>query len=99
MISRVNDAGLEVGAQLLAAPDSTARASIIAAGVVGLLQNCACALHRFNDDDLESAWRLIGLAGDISPDPNSHGSGNRLMAPLVRESPETLIYGSADILR
>src|SRR5262249_55617157 len=27
------------------------------------------------------------------------GSGNRLMAPLLLESPETLIYSSADILR
>ena len=27
------------------------------------------------------------------------GSGNRLMAPLVLESPETLIYSGADILR
>jgi RND family efflux transporter MFP subunit len=99
MISPVNEAALEVGAMLLSAPDTTARASIIASAVVTQLPNCACAVHRFIHDGEESAWTVIGLAGDISPSPDAAGSGNRLMAPLVLESPETLIYTSADILR
>lgn len=99
MISPVDDAGIDVGAQLLVAPDATSRASIIAAVVTAQFPNCACAVHRFNDEEDEAAWRLIALAGDISPDPDSVGSGNRLMAPLLLESHEPLIYGSADILR
>ena len=99
MISPVNDAALEVGAQLLAAPDAVMRASVLAAAIVAQLQNCACAVHRFNSEDLENAWTVIGLAGDVSPQPASTGSGNRLMAPLVLESPETLIYAGAEILR
>ena len=99
MISPVNDAAVEVGAQLLAAPDAVMRASIVASAIVAQLQNCACAIHRFNSEDVENAWTVIGLAGDASPQPASAGSGNRLMAPLLLESAETLIYAGADILR
>jgi RND family efflux transporter MFP subunit len=99
MISPVDDASADVGAQLLVAPDATTRASIVAAVVVSQVPNCACAIHRFSDTDVESAWTVIGIAGDISLEPNSHGSGNRLMAPLVLDSPEPLIFGTADILR
>lgn len=99
MISPVDDAGIEVGVQLLAAHDATSRASIIAAVAVAQIPNCACAVHRFSADDLESAWTLIGLAGDIAPQPSSVTSGNRLMAPLVLETPQILIYSASDILR
>ncbi len=99
MISPVDDAGTEVSAQLLVAPDATTRASIVAAEVVSQVPNCACAVHRFNETDVESSWTVIGIAGDLSLEPNSHGSGNRLMAPMVLDSPETLIYAGADILR
>lgn len=99
MISPVDDAGIDVGAQLLVAPDATTRASIVAAVAIAQVPNCACAVHRFSDQDVESAWTVIGIAGDISPDPASVESGNRLMAPLVLDSPQTLIYTAADILR
>ena len=99
MISPVNEAALEVGAMLLSTPDTTARASIIASAVVTQMPNCACAVHRFIHEDVENAWTVIGLAGDISPSSEMAGSGNRLMAPLVLETPELLIYTSADILR
>jgi transcriptional regulator with GAF, ATPase, and Fis domain len=99
MISPVNEAALEVGAMLLATPDTVTRASIIASAVAAQLPNCACAVHRFIHEDVENAWTVIGLAGDISLEPASAGSGNRLMAPLLLESPELLIYSSADILR
>jgi RND family efflux transporter MFP subunit len=99
MISPVDDAGIDVGAQLLVAQDAISRASIVAAVVTAQFPNCACAVHRFNDEEDEAAWRLIALAGDISPDTGSVGSGNRLMAPLLMESPEPLIFASADILR
>lgn len=99
MISPVNEAALEVGAMLLSTPDTTARASIIASAVVTQMPNCACAVHRFVHENIENAWTVIGLAGDISPSPEMAGSGNRLMAPLVLETPELLIYTSADILR
>src|SRR5258708_38700566 len=99
MISPVNDAAAEVGALLLTAPGAASRASIIASVIVAQLPNCACAVHRFVHENVENAWTVIGLAGDISLEPASAGSGNRLMAPLLLESPETLIYASADILR
>lgn len=98
MISPVNEAALEVGAMLLSTPDAASRASIIASVIVTQLPNCACAVHRFIED-VDNAWTVIGLAGDISLEPTSAGSGNRLMAPLLLESLETLVYSSADILR
>ena len=99
MISPVNDAALEVGAMLLSAPDAASRASIIASVIVTQLPNCACAVHRFVQHDSAITWNVIGMAGDISLEPSNTGSGNRLMAPLVLETPETLIYSSPDILR
>ena len=99
MISPVNEAALEVGAMLLATPDTTARASIIASAVVSQLANCACAVHRFSQEEDENAWTVIGIAGDLSPSPDIAGSGNRLMAPLVLDTPEILIYSSTEILR
>ena len=99
MISPVDDAGTDAGAQLLVASDATTRASIVAAIVVAQVPNCASAVHRFSEHDVESAWRVIGIAGDISLEPTSLGSGNRLMAPLLLEASEMLIYTGADILR
>lgn len=99
MISPVNDSAVKVGAQLLSAPDTTSRAAIIASAVIAQLPNCACAVHRFQEDDEASAWTMIALGGDIVPEPTAIGSGNRLMAPLVLDTPEVLIYSGADILR
>ena len=99
MISPVNEAALEVGALLLSTPDTATRASIIASVVATQLPNCACAVHRFVHEDVENAWTVVGLAGDISLEPTTAGSGNRLMAPWMLESPEPLIYANADILR
>ncbi len=75
MISPVNEAALEVGAMLLSTPDAVTRASIIASVIVTQLPNCACAVHRFLHEDVEIAWNVIGLAGDISPEPYRHRIG------------------------
>lgn len=99
MISPVDDAGIEAGVQLLAAHDATSRAAIVAAIAVAQVPNCACAVHRFSADDVENAWTLTGLAGDVTPEPSSASSGNRLMAPLVLETPQILIYNATEILR
>ena len=99
MISPVNDAAVEVGALLLALPDTASRASAIASFIVAQLPNCACAVHRFIQENEENAWTVIGLGGDVLKERASTGSGNRLMAPLLLDSPEPLIYSSTDILR
>lgn len=99
MLSPVDDAGIEVGVQLLAAHDPTSRAAIVAAVTIGQVPNCACAVHRFSAEDIENAWTLIALAGDITPEPSATSSGNRLMAPLVLETPQVLVYPAAEILR
>jgi len=99
MLSPVDDAGIEAGVQLLAAHDPTLRAAIVAAVAVAQVPNCACAVHRFLAEDIENAWTLIGLAGDITPELSVTSSGNRLMAPLVLETPQILVYPASEILR
>jgi len=99
MLSPVDDAGIEAGVQLLAAHDPTSRAAIVAAVAVAQVPNCACAVHRFLAEDIENAWTLIGLAGDITPELSVTSSGNRLMAPLVLETPQILVYPASEILR
>src|SRR3569833_1264607 len=92
MLSPVDDAGIEVGVQLLAAHDPTSRAAIVAAVAVAQVPNCACAVHRFSAENAENAWTLIGLAGDIAPEPSAASSGNRLMVLLVLVSPVFLFF-------
>jgi RND family efflux transporter MFP subunit len=98
MLSPVDDAGIEVGVQLFAAHDSTSRAAIVATAAVAQVPNCACAVHRFSAEDADNAWTVIGMAGGVAPGPSA-SSGNRLMAPLVLESPQILIYPASEILR
>ena len=92
MISPVNDAAVQVSALLLAAPDPVARGSIIASAIVELLPDCACVVHRFAAEKGEEAWTPVGAGGDISVEPISLKADGRLIAPLLSDSPEPVIY-------
>jgi transcriptional regulator with GAF, ATPase, and Fis domain/multidrug resistance efflux pump len=97
-MSPTNDSIGEVAALLLTAPDSAARAAVIASTVVELLQDSACVVHRFLAED-DGAWNAIGVAGDISVEQATLLTDSRLIAPLLAESPEAVIYSNADIRR
>src|ERR1700756_713556 len=99
MISPVNDAAVQVSALLLAAPDPGARGSIIASAIVELLPDCACVVHRFAAEKGEEAWTPVGAGGDISVEPISLKADGRLIAPLLSDSPEPVIYPGSSTRR
>jgi transcriptional regulator with GAF, ATPase, and Fis domain/multidrug resistance efflux pump len=99
MISLPNDAVVDLAASLLAAPDSQARASLIASAVVHVISDSACIVHLVKLKGQESTWMAIGKAGDISVRQISQVSSGRLVAPLISERTQAHIYSSSDIRR
>jgi GAF domain-containing protein len=99
MLAPLNDAAAEVGALLLASPDSASRACIVASVIVGLLPDSACVVHRFFLTDSEGEWKAIGAAGDVSADETSLNNGGPLILPLLSESPRLVIYPGSRIRR
>ena len=99
MISALNDVAVEAAALLLATPGASARAALVASVVVDLLPDSACAIHRFNGENGDAVWTTIGVAGDITAQADSLQSESRLVAPLLSDPPQTVIYSGADIRR
>ena len=99
MISPINETGFQVGALLLAAPDVSARASLIASAVVELAPDSACAVLWLTVAEDEASWTVIGLAGDVSAEQTELGAGNRLIAPLLTEPTEIVIYSGPEVVR
>ncbi len=99
MISPIDETGVQVGALLLAAPDASSRASLVASAVVELLPDCACAVLWLSVAEDEASWTVIGLAGEVSAEQTELGAGNRLIAPLLSEPTEIFIYSGPDVVR
>jgi transcriptional regulator with GAF, ATPase, and Fis domain/biotin carboxyl carrier protein len=99
MLVPLNDTAAEVGALLLAAPDSATRASIVASALVDLIPDSACVVHRFRLGDGEAEWKAVGVAGDVSSEQDSLKSDNPFIVPLLSESPELTIYPGSAIRR
>jgi RND family efflux transporter MFP subunit len=101
MMAPLNDAAVEVGALLLAAPDVPARAAILASAVVEQLPDCACALHRYAapSEGAEPEWLAIGVAGDISAAGSALDPAGRLILPLHEAEPQTHIYNARNLRR
>ena len=99
MMPLPKDAIGEIAALLMGAPDSAARAALIASSLVELLPDSACVIHRFLLTDGDAVWNAIGVAGDISVEQASLPVDSRLIAPLLSAAPPILIYSSANIRR
>lgn len=101
MISPPHELLVEIAAKLLAAPDAASRASIIASSIVEQLSDCACAVHRFAlaVDPVDGVWTVVAVAGPISVELMSIEPGNRLVDPLLSESPGAVVYPGSDIRR
>ena len=99
MISPINETGFQVGALLLAAPDVSARASLIASAVVELVPDSACAVLWLTVAEDEASWTVIGLAGEVSAEQTELGAGNRLIVPLLTEPTEIVIYSGPEVVR
>ncbi len=94
-----NDSAANLAASLLAAPDSSARATLIASAVVQLIPDSACIVHRMVSLPPSSQWTAIGKAGDISVRQIAQSTPSRLLAPLLSQAPQARIYLASDIRR
>ncbi|MDE3188152.1 MAG: efflux RND transporter periplasmic adaptor subunit [Acidobacteriota bacterium] len=95
----LNAAVVDITALLLAASDSAARAALVAAAIVEQIPDSACAVHRLSDEDGPATWTALGVAGDLSIEQSSIPPGSRLIAPLLTDFPQTVIYPAARIRR
>jgi RND family efflux transporter MFP subunit len=95
----LNDADVAVATQLLVASDIASRASLVAVAIVERLPDCACAVHRFASEEGEASWTAIGAAGDISIERVSIPVASRLIAPLISDPRQPMIYPAAAIRR
>jgi multidrug resistance efflux pump/GAF domain-containing protein len=99
MISPLNDAALEVGTLLLAAPDTASRASIITSAFVETIPDSACILHRLASTEEGSTWIVLGVAGEISVEQTGLQDSAGLLAPLLEDSPQMVIYPGSSLRR
>lgn len=95
----LHDTAVDVTTLLLAAPDSASRAAIVASAIVEQIPDSACAVHRFVTIDGAASWTVIGVAGDVSIGQVSISPESRLIAPLLAEFPQAVIYPAAKIRR
>jgi multidrug resistance efflux pump/transcriptional regulator with GAF, ATPase, and Fis domain len=99
MMQPSNDAFLETARLLLAAPDSGARAALIASAVAEILPDSACAVHRYRHKGSEALWTAVAVAGDLSIEPGSQLGGSTLIEPLLSGAPEPLLFSISEIQR
>src|SRR3984957_13238212 len=99
MISPLNDAALEVGTLLLAAPDTAARASLITSAFVETIPDSACVLHRVVSTEDDSTWTVLGVSGEISVEQSSLQDSAALIAPLFEDSNQLVIYPGSSLRR
>ncbi len=99
MISSVYDAACELGASLLVAPDAAARAALVASTVAQLIPDSACAVHRIVVGEEGSHWTVVAVAGDATQVEESLPEGNSLVAPLLGEEPQAVVYACSEVRR
>lgn len=93
-----NDAGLDL-ATLLLAEDVAARAGLIASAAVQPLPDCACVVHRIQEEDGDTIWTAIGIAGELSVEQVSLSAANMLAGALFIKKPQPVVYGRTEIRR
>ncbi len=98
-MSLPTDAIVELSSLLLSAPDSAARAGLIASAVVEVFPESACVVHRYRAEDEEAAWTAIGMAGEVSVEQHSLPRDTRFMVPLLSGPPQVLFYSTPEVRR
>ncbi|MFZ0305027.1 MAG: GAF domain-containing protein [Terracidiphilus sp.] len=78
-IPSMDEAAIEVAAQLLSAFDSGSRATVIASAIAGLIPDSACLVHLYQSQNDAASWTTAGIAGEISLVDGQH-AGNWLFA-------------------
>jgi RND family efflux transporter MFP subunit len=99
MISSVYDAATELGASLLVAPDVASRAALVTSTITQLIPDSACAVHRVVLTEEGAHWMILAVAGDASHVQESIPEDSSLIAPLLTESPEGVIYPGSEVRR
>lgn len=99
MISAINDAALELSAQLLAAADTVSRASLVAATIVEQLPDSACAVYRFIPGDDGDNWTALAVAGEAALEVAQFPASEGLISEIVSEAAGALIYPGETVRR
>jgi transcriptional regulator with GAF, ATPase, and Fis domain/multidrug resistance efflux pump len=99
MISSVYDAACELGASLLVTPDAASRAALVASTVTQLIPDSACAVHRLVLTEEGSDWVILAVAGHAFKVQESLPDGSLLIAPLLEEAPQAVVYTGSQVRR
>ena len=90
---------IDIAAQLLSAPSSGNRAALLASAIADRIPDAACVVYRYNAAASGVTWRAAGFAGDISVVQDVLTAESRLLAPLIAEPLEPIIYSAAGLQR
>ena len=99
MISSFYDAAIELGASLLVVPEAAARATLVASTISQLIPDSACAVHRVVLTDEGPHWMILAIAGDASHVEESIPDASSLVAPLLADEPQAVIYPGSEVRR
>jgi hypothetical protein len=99
MAVQVNNAVFDLGAQLLAVTERTARATLVASAVADQLADCGCVVYRFFPGEGDGEWLALGAAGEVALEESSFESDNRLISSLISDSPTAIGYRGRDLRR
>ena len=90
---------IDVAAQLLGAPSSNARAKLLAAWVIDLIEDSACVVYRFDPLVPEAAWKAMGRAGEVSVGSSGLPADCSLFEPMLTAAEDSVVYSGAELQR
>jgi multidrug resistance efflux pump/GAF domain-containing protein len=88
----------ELAQSLLASPEVSARAVLLADAVRKALPDSACALYSLRSSAEGASWTALGVSDEISVVASSIAAAAALFAPLL-ESPRPIVYSASQLAR
>jgi multidrug resistance efflux pump/GAF domain-containing protein len=88
----------ELAQSLLASPEVSARAALLADAVRKALPESACALYSLRSSAEGASWTALGVSDEISVVTSSIAAAAALFAPLL-ESPRPIVYSASQLAR
>ena len=89
----------ELTTELLAAPDSSVRARLIAVAVVDMIEGSASVVHRLLDSEQGTTLLPVGSAGPVTMGEEILTSESNLVLPLFNGREEPLVYSGDQVPR
>jgi GAF domain-containing protein len=80
-------------------PEAAARATLVASTISQLIPDSACAVHRVVLTDEGPHWMILAIAGDASHVEESIPDASSLVAPLLADEPQAVIYPGSEVRR